>query len=123
MVTPTQIVTLLTITLTREHMDLLEDIFQASKSDDAFTVAWLHQTAARERLFCELGSMGLIECSGSLYDWNRAWAHPSNLAHELFCLEEPHGNRWAIEPRDAWECRLVEWEQLPLFVDNNEQRW
>jgi hypothetical protein len=116
MITATQIVTIL-LTLTRYQRSLLQDIFRASGSDDALTVSWCHKQRDVEEAFCALGRMGLIECEGSDWNWERAWAHPSNLARELFCLEDPNGCRWAIEPRDAWDCRLVEWEQLPLFVE------
>jgi len=119
MINPLQIVTIL-LTLTRYQRSLLEDIFRASGADDALTVSWCHKQPEVEAAFCTLGKMGLIECEGSDWNWERCWAHPSELARELFCLEDPNGNRWCIEPRDSWDCRLVEWEQLPLFVENRK---
>jgi hypothetical protein len=101
MITATQIVTIL-LTLTRYQRSLLQDIFRASGSDDALTVSWCHKQRDVEEAFCALGRMGLIECEGSDWNWERAWAHPSNLARELFCLEAWPENcsAWRI-PMDA----------------------
>ena len=79
------------------------------------TVKMVHASERELVAVAELNRRGLVDATGSSYDWERSWAVPTELAFALYELVDSYDSPY-FEPRDAFETRLVErrWAQLPL---------
>jgi hypothetical protein len=95
---------------------MLQEICRWHANDNSMTLTMVHRVESELLATAELNRLGLVDATGSSWDYDRAWAVPTELAYALYELVDANDSPY-FEPRDAYETRLVArtWTQLPLL--------